>query len=90
MQSNCDLLNVLVDMPIIRSGIDSVSVEASWNEYQTYTVDEWCMERLSQVEKMMLAVAERVATSDLEWCPDGFNEMAGVFTKLIDSRNPVQ
>lgn len=83
VQSNCDLLNVLVDMPIIRSGIDNVSVEASWNEYQTCTVDEWCMERLSQAEKMTLAVAERVATGDLEWCPDGFNEMAGEFTKLM-------
>ena len=42
------------------------------------------------LQKLMLAVAERVATGDLAWCPDGFNEMAGVFNKLMDSVVPLE
>lgn len=88
-RSTVDLLDVLVDMPKPRSGIDDVSVQASWCD-PAYAKDELSIARLGQAKGVMLAVVQRVATGDFEWCPAGLTEMAEVFTKLMDGHSPLQ
>lgn len=77
-RSTRDLLDVFVDMPKTSSGIDDVSVQASWRD-PAYAKDELFITRLGQAKDVMLAVVQRVAAGDFEWCPEGLTELAGVF-----------
>lgn len=84
VRSKWDIFDVLVDMPKAGSGVEDVSVKASWSEHQcVLTIDELWESSLAQAEDATLAAAKLVAMEAFEWCPEGFTKMARIYTRLL-------